>query len=116
MADSTARRRGHGEDAIYFDAAKNRYVGAVSLGFGPDGKRNRRKVTGRTKAEVRDKLKAPHAELDRGLRTSAVYTVRQAVDDWLQGGLPGRSERTHSVYREALQPLMGRSAAGRCGS
>jgi len=107
MADSTARRRGHGEDAIYFDAAKNRYVGAVSLGFGPDGKRTRRKVTGRTKAEVRDKLKVLHAELDRGLRTSAVYTVRQAVDDWLQGGLPGRSERTHSVYREALQPLMG---------
>ena len=107
MADSTARRRGHGEDAIYFDAAKNRYVGAVSLGFGPDGKRNRRKVTGRTKAEVRDKLKALHSELDRGLRTSAAYTVRQAVDDWLQGGLPGRSERTHSVYREALTPLMG---------
>ena len=42
MTDSTARRRGHGEDAIYFDAAKNRYVGAVSLGFGPDGKRSRR--------------------------------------------------------------------------
>ena len=38
MTQSTARRRGHGEDAIYFDAAKNRYVGAVSLGFGPDGK------------------------------------------------------------------------------
>jgi integrase len=107
MADSTARRRGHGEDAIYFDASKNRYIGAVSLGFGPDGTRTRRKVTGRTKVEVRDKLKALHAELDRGLRTSAVYTVRQAVDDWLQGGLPGRSERTHSVYREALQPLMG---------
>jgi hypothetical protein len=29
------RRRGHGEDAIYFDAAKNRYVGAISVGFGP---------------------------------------------------------------------------------
>ncbi|MGH3264623.1 MAG: hypothetical protein ACRDNS_21820, partial [Trebonia sp.] len=48
-----ARRRGHGEDAIYFDATKNRYVGAVSLGFGSDGKRSRRKVTGRTKQEVR---------------------------------------------------------------
>ncbi len=107
MVDSTARRRGHGEDAIYFDAAKNRYVGAVSLGFGPDGKRSRRKVTGRTKAEVRDKLKALHGELDRGLRTSAAYTVRQAVDDWLEGGLPGRSERTRSIYREALTPLMG---------
>lgn len=107
MTQTTARRRGHGEDAIYFDAAKNRYVGAVSLGFGSDGKRKRRKVTGSTKAEVRDKLKALHAELDRGLRTSATYTVRQAVDDWLEGGLPGRSERTRSVYEEALTPLMG---------
>jgi integrase len=106
MTDTTARRRGHGEDAIYFDAAKNRYVGAVSLGFGPDGKRKRRKVSGRTKQEVRDKLKALHAELDRGLRTSSAYTVRKAVDDWLEGGLPGRSERTRSVYQEALTPLM----------
>jgi integrase len=108
MTDITTRRRGHGEDAIYFDAAKNRYAGAISLGFGPDGKRIRRKVTGRTKAEVRDKLKTAHAELDRGLHTSATYTVRQAVDDWLEGGLPGRSERTHSIYREALIPLLER--------
>ena len=48
MTDTTARRRGHGEDAIYFDAAKNRYAGAISVGFGPDGKRIRRKVTGRS--------------------------------------------------------------------
>ena len=88
------------------DAAKNRYVGAISVGFGPDGKRIRRKVSGRTKAEVRDKLKAAHNELDRGLHTSATSTVRQAVDDWLEGGLPGRSERTRSIYREALKPLL----------
>jgi len=108
MADISTRRRGRGEDAIYLDPSKNRYVGAVSLGFGPDGKRIRRKVTGRTKQEVRDKLKALHAELERGLRTSATYSVRQAVEDWLEGGLPGRSDRTRSVYREALTPLLGR--------
>jgi integrase len=106
MADSKARRRGHGEDAIYFDAAKNRYVGAVSLGYGRDGKRVRRKVYGRTKQEVRDKLKALHGELDRGLRTSATYTVRQAVEDWLANGLPGRAERTRSIYREAMALLL----------
>jgi integrase len=106
MTDTTAHRRGRGEDAIYYDAAKNRYVGAISLGFGPDGKRVRRKVTGRTKQDVRDKLKAVHAELDRGLRTSSTYTIQQAVDDWLQGGLPGRSERTRFIYREALKPLL----------
>src|SRR5690242_20336121 len=106
MADTPTRRRGHGEDAIYFDAAKNRYVGAISIGFGPDGKRLRRKVTGRTKTEVRDKLKAAHAELNRGLHTSATYTVQHAVDDWLEGGLQGRADRTRSVYREALKPLL----------
>src|SRR5262249_54034782 len=33
-------------------------------------------------------------------------TVRQAVDGWLRGGLPGRPERTRSVYREAAAPLL----------
>ena len=47
MATANARRRGHGEDAIYFDAAKNRYIGAVSLGYGADGRRVRRKVSGK---------------------------------------------------------------------
>jgi len=106
MVVTGAKRRGHGEDAIYFAAAKNRYVGAVSLGFGPDGRRVRRKVYGRTKQEVRDKLKTLHVELDRGLRTSGRYTVRQAVDDWLRDGLPGRSERTRAVNREATAPLL----------
>ena len=70
---------------IYFDAPESQYAGAISLGFGQDGKRIRRKVTGRTKQDVRDKLKALHAELDRGLRTSSTHTVRRAVDDWLKG-------------------------------
>jgi hypothetical protein len=60
-------------------------VGAVSLGYAPDRRRIRRKVTGRTKREARDKLKAPRAELDAGARSSPGYTVRRAVDDWLRG-------------------------------
>ena len=28
---SLSKRRGQGEDSIYWDASKNRYVGAVSL-------------------------------------------------------------------------------------
>jgi hypothetical protein len=68
VAQAKARRRGQGEDSIYWDVTKNRYVGAVSLGFGPDGKRVRRKVTGRTKAEVRDRLRELHQEAGSGLR------------------------------------------------
>jgi hypothetical protein len=59
------------------DAARGRYVGAVSLGHAPNGRRIRRKVTGKTKQEVRDKLRALRAEVESGLKTSAGYTVRQ---------------------------------------
>jgi integrase len=106
MAEARLRRRGHGEDAIYFAAAKNRYVGAVSLGYAPDGKRIRRKVFGRTKQEVRDKLKALHRELDSGVRSPGGCTVRQAVDDWLREGLDGRSERTRVLYEGLLEPVL----------
>ena len=95
MAEAAqARRRGHGEDSIYFDATKNRYVGAVSVGWGPDGKRLRRKVRGKTKQEVRDKLRALHRELSTGVRSPGRYSLRQAVEDWLRDGLDGRSQRT----------------------
>jgi hypothetical protein len=50
-------RRGHGEGSVDRDAANGTWVGAISLGWRPDGSRIRRKVTGRTKTEVREKLK-----------------------------------------------------------
>jgi integrase len=106
MAEGGARRRGHGEDSIYFEAAKNRYVGAVSFGYTPAGKRIRRKVYGRTKQDVRDKLKALHQELDAGIRSSAGYTVRDAVEDWLREGLEGRSGRTRALYEGLLDPVL----------
>jgi hypothetical protein len=45
-------------------------------------------------------------ELGQAPRVSRTYTVRQAVDDWLADGLPGRSERTRNAYLEALMPLL----------
>jgi len=107
MATANARRRGHGEDAIYFDAAKNRYIGAVSLGYEADGRRVRRKVSGKTKQEVRHKLKELHSDLDAGVHSPASYTVRAAVDDWLAEGLSGRAPKTISTQREVLEPLLG---------
>jgi len=46
-------RRGHGEGSVDRDAVNDPWVGAISLGWRPDGSRIRRKVTGRTKTEVR---------------------------------------------------------------
>lgn len=57
MTVVSGKRRGRGEDSIYWDEAKSRYVGVVSLGYSPSGTRIRKKVMGRTKTEVREKLK-----------------------------------------------------------
>jgi hypothetical protein len=80
----TSLRRGQGEDSIYWDASKNRFVGAVSLGFNPAGTRIRKKVVGRTKTEVRDKLKDLHKQVESGLRPKRRYTVAMR----LTTGLP----------------------------
>jgi integrase len=103
MAESRLRR-GHGEDSIYFDQANNCWVGAVSLGY-KAGKRVRRKVTGRTKTEVRAKLRDLRRDMDSGIRTSATYTVGNALDDWLANGLSGRSARTKELYRDTVKAL-----------
>ena len=86
MTQAKGQRRGHGEDSIYWDSSKSRYVGAVSLGFTPAGMRIRRKVTGRTKAEVRSKLRELHQEVDSGLRPRQGYTVNDALEDWRPTG------------------------------
>jgi hypothetical protein len=66
----------------------------ASLGFGADGKRIRRKVSGKTKATVQDRLKKLHDELDSGVKASPDYTVRRAAEDWLKEGLDGRAAKT----------------------
>ena len=81
-------------------------MGSVSLGYGPDGKRIRRKVFGKTKQEVRDRLKALHQELNTGVKSSRTYSVREAVEDWLREGLDGTSEPTRTLYEGLLEPVL----------
>ena len=85
----------------------------MSLGYGPDGKRIRRKVLGKTKQEVRAKLEALHQELNAGVRSSSTYTVREAVDDWLREGLDGTSDRTRTLYEGLLGPSAGAPGSAR---
>jgi hypothetical protein len=66
MTQALSKRRGQGEDSIYWDASKNRHIGAVSLGFSPSGTRIRKKVSGRAKAEVRDELRELHSRRAAG--------------------------------------------------
>ena len=101
-----ARHRGHNEGSIYKDEAKGRWYGAVSFGYGPDGQTWRRhKVSGRTRAEVAEKLKQLQAERDSGVQPEHACTLQRAVDDWLAEGLDGRSAGTVTLNRHILKPL-----------
>ena len=111
---TTAHRRNRGDDSIYFDAANNCWAGAVSLGFTPDGKRRiRRKVTGRTKTQVKEKLRTLHRELDAGIHSSASYTMALCIEDWLSQGLTGLSSNTADNYRYLADRAISRLGAVR---
>jgi integrase len=111
-------RRGWREDAIYFDHdapcrdsqrhrhCQGRWRGSVSLGFGPDGKRIRPRVSGKTKTIVQEKLKKLHEELETGLRTDQGNTVRRAAEDWLDEGLSGRAAKTVKKNENVLAPIL----------
>ncbi|TDC85489.1 site-specific integrase [Nonomuraea deserti] len=75
------------------------FTGAISLGFGPDGKRQRLKRKAKTKTAVKDKLIKAVKDLEAGITASETYTVRDAVNDWLSKGIKGRSENTVTKLR-----------------
>ena len=78
----------------------------ISLGFDPDGRRIRRKVSGKTKAIVQDRLKALHRDAETGVRARPNYTVRRAAGDWLAQGLHGRSPKTVKKNQNVLAPIL----------
>ncbi|GAA3950272.1 site-specific integrase [Actinomadura viridis] len=76
------------------------WTGALSLGFGPDGKRRRPKRKGKTKTEVLDKLRELAEELDKGVKATRNYRVRDAVNDFLTAFSNGdTAPATIEVYR-----------------
>jgi hypothetical protein len=116
-----ATRRRRGEDGISFehrgpcrDPERHRHCpglwrGELTAGYGDDGRRERRKVSGRTKAAVVDKLRELRGELDRGIvpKTGyASYTVWQAAQEWLASGLDGRSAKTVKKNENVLEPIL----------
>jgi integrase len=126
MAMASRRRRG--EDGISFehrgpcrDPERHRHCpglwrGELTIGYGEDGRRERRKVSGTTKTAVVDKLRQLRSELDHGIipKTGyASYTVRQAARDWLANGLGGRSAKTVKKNENVLEPILTVIGAGK---
>ena len=83
-----------------------RWRGVISLGFDADGRRIRRKVSGKTKAIVQERLKALHSDVETGVRAQPNYTVRRAAEDWLAQGLHSRSPKTIKKNENVLTPIL----------
>jgi integrase len=112
-----AERRGRGEDAVYYDhggtvcrdaryhrTCRGRWRGEISLGKDGSGKRARRKVSGKTKTEVYTKLGELRDELAQGVHSSGIYTVGQAIEEWI-GSITDRDAKTVQTIGELLAPL-----------
>jgi hypothetical protein len=80
-------------------------TGTITVGWKPDGRRDRITVRGKTKTEVKDKLRAKHTELAAGIRTPANYTVEQCLKDWL-GTLNTQAESNVTGYRITVRHLI----------
>jgi integrase len=110
--------RGHGEGAI-FRANDGRWVARVDLGFSPDGKRRRKEIRCKTKAEALQRLDEARRQLADGLPlTPDRLTVQQYLTDWLENSVRGTVRgRTYESYEQIarvhLVPAIGRIALGR---
>jgi integrase len=77
------RRRERGDGGISWDKINKCYEGSISLGYDDSGKRRRRHVRAKTKAEVKEKLDTIQQEISAGIQTPTTYTIEQCVTDWL---------------------------------
>jgi integrase len=88
-AVTATRRRGHGEGSIYKRASDGLWVGVVDLGW-QQGKRSRKTVYGKTRAEVVTKLRKVQRDVEQGL---PVIDERRTTGDymtwWAESVLPG---------------------------
>lgn len=108
-----ATRRSNGEGSLSWNEDRQRWVGRVSLGYFPNGRRRIGTVSAKTKTEAQRRLRALIRDLEDGLPTDRrAYTVGEAVTDWLEHGMNGRDLSTVSnratLARVHVMPDVGR--------
>ena len=88
-------RRNPGEGGLHWEESRQRWFATVYVGYAPNGKRRKIKVSARTKTEAKAKLQQLLRDRDDGHVLGAqTCTVRDAVESWLAHGLTGRPEST----------------------
>lgn len=108
-----AKRRGHGEGGVYQRASDGLWVGSVELGY-DGGKRRRKAVYGKSRAEAVKKVKEVQRTVDAGFTVSDERTtVGQYLNWWGTTVLPGTvKDSTADGYRWIIDhyviPYIGR--------
>jgi integrase len=98
-----AKRRGSNEGSIYQDS-EGRWRASVNLGF-KAGKRSRKLLSGRTRAEVAEKLNAVLSSVHQGLPVNTErVSVGQFLETWLeQAARPKVRPKTFRVYEQLVR-------------
>jgi hypothetical protein len=89
--------RGKGEGSIFPAKDQTGYVGMLDLGE-IDGKRVRRKVRGRTRTEVANKLRALRADVNRTRGNGEIRTVGELLDRWICTAAAARLGESSSSF------------------
>ncbi len=98
-------RRGKGEGSICQRASDSLWVGTVDLGRGPDGKRKRKTLYGKTRKEVAERMKIVLRDQQQGLPIpTGRKTVGQFLEHWLTDVVKHtRKATTYVTYRGQIK-------------
>ena len=112
-----AQRRGNGDASIYKDG--NRWRGSVEVGRSPEGLRQRKKVSGRSRAEVLAKIREVQQEAAAGAAPkNDRLTLASFLERWLTVTLPGSiADSTLDNYSDTvrlhIKPALGHHVLSR---
>jgi len=112
------KRRGRGEGSIYQEA-DGRWTATISLGSDGQGKRRRRKIRGKSKGEVQEKLRQLYTATAAALHADAgALTVAEYLTQWLETTATrsvrkGTLTRYEQLVRLRILPHLGNVRLGK---
>lgn len=95
-------RRAKGDGSIFFDSEHGSFTALFSLGKDASGKRIRRKLRAKTKAELKRRVVDERAKHGGSIRARAKGTVGEFIDRWLDDVKANRAANTFAQYKWLL--------------
>jgi integrase len=109
-------KRGNGEGSVFYDPARKKWVGLVTVGRKPDGRLDRRKVSAETRRDclrLVDDLRRRHEAGQVGTVAQERRTVAAYLDRWLEAKAATVRLTTRDRYADLLRrhvsPVLGRT-------